>query len=277
MGDILVWWFKRNNDKHAKPNIQMNKKAADIELDKLVGIIILVVFFLIIFGAFFRPEKGWLNYVADKAEGFVRFIPGRDEIPRSPTLQIPSDLQEVYDNLYETFVKLKETDQKGCWVEYKEIPELNKITITIKASEDGLDMEINNQDQTLSPETILDLKPCIVAGKAETGRDVAEYFLKYYIDGTIALPESRLYRLYKETSEIIIKEDGGFSEEEDIIADEKTYNLNFQYLYKHDSKHICFMPNFGTLRGVCRSSKEGLSDHCFKSIKSWKLNECNIT
>jgi hypothetical protein len=275
MGDILVWRFKRNNDKHAKPNIQMNKKAADIELDKLIGIIILVIFFLIIFGAFFRPEKGWLNYVADKAEGFVRFIPGRDEIPRSPTLQIPSDLKKVYDNLYETFVKLKEIDQTKCWAEYDEIPELNKIKITIKASEKGMDMEINNQDQTLSPETIPDLKPCIIAGKASDGTNAARNFELYHALRLTTKIESRKNYVYNDVPSIEIQEEK-WGKDEDLKAEDTTYNLDYSnLLYKHDSEHICFIPMVGVESpwGCDGSNIKGLDEDCVQPIRE-KIDEC---
>ena len=257
----------------------MKKKAAELPLDKLIGIIILVIFLAVVSGAFFRPEKGWLNAIADKAESFARFIPGRDEIPHAPELEAPSDIQQAYDSLYKTFEDLKKLDQIACWAEYDEIPELNKITITITDTENGLTMSIiNSQGQKLDPQPLSGLNPCIVAERSD-GRIVATYFYLYYINPGLKAPNLLPY-MYHEVSSLEIKEEGFWTgEEEDMIADEETYNLDYRILYKHDSQHICFMPNVNSI-WPCRGTLKGLRNHCFRSTFPGtvqdRVDKCNL-
>jgi hypothetical protein len=275
MGHILVRRFKTNNNRHVKSDIQMNKKADSLPMEQLIGIIILVILFFIIFGAFFRPKEGWLNYVADKAEGFTRFIPGRDEIPHPSSLEIPESLSAAYDNIYVKFRDLSQSSDQECYVKLdKTIPELNKIRIIMTGSKDGLDMEIQNQQQTISPETIPNLKPCIIAGKASDGSNVANNFEKYFGLRSVTKDPTKKDVVYNDVSSIEIKEEG-WGKSADITAEGTAYNLDYSnLLYKHDSQHICFIPNVG-YPGACDGYRAGLDNDCFPVIISGRLiHEC---
>lgn len=256
----------------------MNKKGAALPMEQIVGIIILVVLLLVFAGAFFRPEKGWLNYVGDKAESFARFIPGRDKIPHVPNLEAPSGIQEAYDSLYETFRQLKDLDQNECWAEYDEIPELNKITILLTDTTEGLNMRIiNEKGQTLDPQPLDGLNPCIIGGTASDGSNSVRNFDLYH-DLRFDSSYDKGSLVYNEVKTITIQEEGFLQKGEDMEADGVLYDLDrTNLLYKHDSGHICFIPTVGGgFSSGCESnSLKGLDNDCIALVKN-KVDRCNI-
>jgi len=252
----------------------MNKKAFSLPMEQLIGIIILVIFLAIIFGAFFRPEKGWLNYIASKAESFARFVPGRDQILHPEDLQLPSGIQSAYNSLSEKMNALSISTKTQCWGNYTVIPELNEVKIFIKNTTDGLSIyAVNKEGQKLEPTIIPGFKPCIIAGKIQD-TVVASAFRQYYI-----LPathsQSLLSYMYKEVNSIEINEPL-WGTSSDINADGTKYNLDYSLLYKHDSTHICLIPNFNWGSTTCIAAMQGLEDFCFKNkiIQNKINNQC---
>jgi len=246
-----------------------NKKAAGYPLEKIIGILILITVFVVLFLSFFQPEEGWLNKIAEYAQKIPSYIPGRDQIESIPGLAVPEHIEVFYDNLFDKFYDFSKTSYSECWIEYDEIPNLKKHKIQIQASEDGsgLYMWISDKHGTkLSAEFIPDLKPCIVAGYNKEDSFAAEIFVYYYdLKGNPPINDPLLKdMIYSEVDSLTISKKGK------LIAEYSSYNLEDygNLLYMHDSTHICFIPGFGPNGRSCYGKEEGLDNNCFDLMKS---------
>lgn len=265
----MVWWFKRKHNIHAQLIIliKMNKKAEAYPIEKVVGILIIITCFVIVFLGFFAPEEGWLNKIAETAESWARFIPGKDKLPAVGEENIPSDIREFYDDLYDKLILLSESDTQECLLDYKELPNFKKYSIVLEKSveDDGTYMWIHYGDQRFDNLFIPNIKPCIVAGK-EGVFIIAENFLVNY---GFKIPQHPMNLLYKESSSLIISKGGKLT----VEGEDTDYDLNehSNIIYKYDKNHICFIPYAkNTLFETgCHGKEQGITQPCFDLIKSY--------
>ena len=252
----------------------MNKKAEAYPIEKVVGILILLTCFVIVFLAFFAPEEGWLNKIAETAESWARFIPGRDELPNVGEYSIPEEVQEFYDDLYDKFEKLSELPGEECWINYTPIPNLKKYEIVLEESKkgDGAYMWILHEGRRLDNLFVPNIKPCIIAGKARDGSDAAENFHSFILLSSYPRFPQLGDNIYNELSSLTIEKKGKL-----ITKEGDSYNIDYGYLlYKHNPalsssptsvlSHICFMPY--RAGNTCKSSENALRKGCIDKIKS---------
>jgi len=267
----------------------MNKKAAALPMEKLIGIIILVVFLAVVAGAFFRPEKGWLNAIADKAESFARFIPGRDKVPHVPGLEISEDIVESVEYYCDEFKKLltNNYDDQKCLLKIPLLPDLQGTTVTISNTEKGIYLKLLNKEHQVDLTCSVEdenkrIQVCAIVGNTE----VENFYNNYLRDPTKIGSESPEYL---EVANVAINYEGFDYNEHGIVITTKSGRTinheletnkgvvgNVNILYKPDEDHICYIPTEdGYAR--CRPRGEVLDDDCLTDEDEYilrSLSEC---
>jgi len=248
----------------------MNKKAF-VWSQKIGTVLVLLVFLAVIIGIFFRNDEGLFNKATEAAEAkFKEFIPKHDSSEPKSELSTEKEIALSFDSLYDAFSQGAKTDKTNCIIYYKEIPELNTWSLRFIKAEDSMAMRITNPEkQVTETKSLLNLAPCIVAGKQEDRNAAQNFFhnnikLKKWIFRSIPLTGDQ--KEYTEHQNLETKEWKSGSQEY-LHIDEKKYDLddnNLEYLgeqisllYKADANHICFIPT----NERSNYNENGIDDH----------------
>jgi len=239
----------------------MNKKGAFTIRQVVIALVVIVVLFVLAFG----PGgllKGGLGSLLDKTDDIV--LPGQAGETQRP--QAPEEILAVFDNLYQAFQELENSEKTQCIGAYKQIPDLQGFTIRIESlnNEDTIFKLFNKKRQQIESQVLKGLQPCIIGGEApiqstncavETGKVVvgygpastfpAENFYRNWIDpGNFqdrkARPDRYLCKPEYTTGNIAI------TDSEEIMVGKEEYSLeDLDLTYNSDLINLLYVPEKG--------------------------------
>jgi len=216
---------------------------ASMTIGMVVVIVILSVFAVIIFTAFFIPGSGLMDKAAKVGNDFSdKYLKSAAEQAKAGKEgSVRGGFESICNSLSYTFSKVNES----CLVKYGGMPtNMNKGTLEIIG--DGDNIIINMKDETGKQTdtcTVYGKKLCVVAGSNSKG-DVAKNFAKnFFTPSTLSF--SPFINL--DVKSLLVREDGkGFnpgSETNLVFNDKSGYiyeNHDNGILFMSDPEHICF-------------------------------------
>ena len=258
----------------------MNNKAIT-PLQKISGIIILLVFLVMFIFAFFAP-KGLLPKVIEESSIFKTFIPEKEGLDKQDKFSIPVDLKKDFDFLCNSIKDYK--DSENCIISYKTFSNLeDRFQILFKdAGESLLIQLVSSKGQILDFCKVEGLKPSVVAGKNNAAKNFYNNHLWYHLWKSPPKCSPNCKPEYTEAHQVALawaltdyKERGILASLKDGL-EIKSDMQDQQFIYKPDKEHIAFFPTYdgmtlNLLKIGCDADEVGLDNDCLKDIQSGNL------
>jgi len=241
----------------------------------ILPIIVLVLLVLWQFG----PE-GILEEIKDTVGGMVEWgfnvSKGAKELKvEEPT--IPPRHEEAMGNLLDTIKLMLDSSNENCFMKYDGLPDLGEkgTSFIFKLSDDRKKTKVivvgGEQEVLKLYQEIPRLKPCVIAGKTPSDKNVAEDFYNNFLSEN---PEKGgMY--YKTVNQIRIFSDGENRIEQDYGKNDLE---DGGWLFKAEDGIVCFFPTYdGDPFGICDSDETGLDDDCLPKLNDLvgkKLDYC---